>query len=55
MPLTFFADNATFQWGVDVCAQGKARIKELLTRQGGGSMKEASPGLPFGRLNLSNT
>ncbi len=31
--------------------QGQARIKELLTRQGGGSMKEVA-GLPFGRLNL---
>ncbi len=31
--------------------KGKARIRELLTRHGGGSLKE-SPGLPFGRLNL---
>jgi SnoaL-like domain len=46
-----FTDNGTFQWGVDGVYKGKARIRELLTRQGGGSMKEA-PGLPFGRLNL---
>jgi hypothetical protein len=46
-----FADNGTFQWGVDGVYKGKARIRELLTRHGGGSMKEA-PGLPFGRLNL---
>jgi hypothetical protein len=46
-----FTDNGTFQWGVDGVYKGRARIRELLTRQGGGSMKEA-PGLPFGRLNL---
>ncbi|HTQ35893.1 MAG TPA: nuclear transport factor 2 family protein [Steroidobacteraceae bacterium] len=46
-----FTDNGTFQWGVDGVYKGKARIKELLTRHGGGSMKEG-PGLPFGRLNL---
>jgi hypothetical protein len=46
-----FTDNATFQWGMDGLYKGKARIRELLTRQGGGSMKEG-PGLPFGRLNL---
>jgi hypothetical protein len=46
-----FTDNATFQWGNDGIYRGKARIRELLTRQGGGSMKEG-PGLPFGRLNL---
>lgn len=46
-----FADNGTFQWGVDGVYKGKARIRELLTRHGGGSMKEG-PGLPFGRLNL---
>jgi hypothetical protein len=46
-----FTDNGTFQWGMDGVYRGKARIRELLTRQGGGSMKEA-PGLPFGRLNL---
>jgi hypothetical protein len=46
-----FTDSATFQWGMDGIYKGRARIKELLTRQGGGSMKEG-PGLPFGRLNL---
>lgn len=46
-----FTDNATFQWGNDGIYRGKARIRELLTRHGGGSMKEG-PGLPFGRLNL---
>lgn len=46
-----FAEGGTFQWGVDGVYKGRARIRELLTRQGGGSMKEA-PGLPFGRLNL---
>ncbi len=46
-----FTDDATFQWGNDGVYKGKARIKELLTRQGGGSMKEVA-GLPFGRLNL---
>jgi hypothetical protein len=46
-----FTDDATFQWGMDGVYRGKIRIRELLTRHGGGSMKEA-PGLPFGRLNL---
>ena len=46
-----FAEDATFQWGNDGVYRGKARIRELLTRHGGGSMKEG-PGLPFGRLNL---
>ncbi len=46
-----FTDAGTFQWGVDGVYQGKARIRELLTRHGGGSMKDG-PGLPFGRLNL---
>jgi hypothetical protein len=46
-----FTDDGTFQWGTDGVYKGKARIRELLTRQGGGSMKEP-PGLPFGRLNL---
>ncbi len=46
-----FTDDATFQWGMDGVYKGKARIRELLTRHGGGSMKEG-PGLPFGRLNL---
>ncbi|MEY4640030.1 MAG: hypothetical protein RLZZ227_24 [Pseudomonadota bacterium] len=46
-----FTDEGTFQWGVDGVYEGKARIRELLTRHGGGSMN-AGPGLPFGRLNL---
>ncbi len=46
-----FTDDATFQWGVDGIYKGKARIKELLTRHGGGSLTDG-PGLPFGRLNL---
>ena len=46
-----FADDGSFQWGVDGVYRGKARIRELLTRHGGGSMKDG-PGLPFGRLNL---
>jgi hypothetical protein len=46
-----FTDDATFQWGNDGVYKGRERIRELLTRQGGGSLKEA-PGLPFGRLNL---
>jgi hypothetical protein len=46
-----FTDDGTFQWGVDGVYQGKAHIKELLTRHGGGSLSDG-PGLPFGRLNL---
>ncbi len=46
-----FTDDATFQWGTDGVYKGKSRIRELLTRHGGGSMREG-PGLPFGRLNL---
>jgi hypothetical protein len=46
-----FTDDATFQWGVDGIYRGKAHIRELLTRHGGGSLTEG-PGLPFGRLNL---
>ncbi|MGC1457122.1 MAG: nuclear transport factor 2 family protein [Steroidobacteraceae bacterium] len=46
-----FTDDGTFQWGVDGVYRGKARIRELLTRHGGGSMTDG-PGLPFGRLNL---
>src|SRR5665213_3973974 len=46
-----FTDEGTFQWGVDGVYQGKAHIRELLTRHGGGSMTDG-PGLPFGRLNL---
>src|ERR1700712_1227439 len=45
-----FTADGTFQWGVDGVYKGNARIRELLTRHGGGSMTEA-PGLPFGRLN----
>jgi hypothetical protein len=47
-----FTENASFQWGNDGIYRSKARIRELLTRHGGGSMKEELPGLPFGRLNL---
>jgi hypothetical protein len=47
-----FTADASFQWGNDGIYKGKARIRELLTRQGGGSVKETAPGLPFGRLNL---
>jgi hypothetical protein len=46
-----FTDDGAFQWGVDGIYKGRARIKELLTRHGGGSMNDG-PGLPFGRLNL---
>ncbi|HUK02257.1 MAG TPA: nuclear transport factor 2 family protein [Steroidobacteraceae bacterium] len=46
-----FTEDGTFQWGADGVYKGKARIRELLTRHGGGSLKEP-PGLPFGRLNL---
>jgi hypothetical protein len=46
-----FTDDGTFQWGVDGVYKGKPRIKELLTRHGGGSLHDG-PGLPFGRLNL---
>jgi len=31
-----FTDDATFQWGTDGVYSGKARIRELLTRHGGG-------------------
>ena len=46
-----FTEHASFQWGVDGIYKGKARIRELLTRHGGGSLNDG-PGLPFGRLNL---
>ncbi|MEY4761854.1 MAG: hypothetical protein RLZZ200_1710 [Pseudomonadota bacterium] len=46
-----FTEDASFQWGNDGVYKGKNRIRELLTRHGGGSLTEA-PGLPFGRLNL---
>lgn len=46
-----FTKDGTFMWGMDGVYKGNARIQELLTRHGGGSMKEG-PGLPFGRLNM---
>jgi SnoaL-like domain len=46
-----FTDDASLQWSSEGVFRGKAQIRELLTRQGGGSLKEG-PGLPFGRLNL---
>ena len=46
-----FTDDGSFQWGVDGIYRGKAHIRELLTRHGGGSLTDG-PGLPFGRLNL---
>src|ERR1700760_3344517 len=33
-----FTDDGTFQWGVDGVYKGKARIRELLTRHGCGSL-----------------
>ncbi|HXR51951.1 MAG TPA: nuclear transport factor 2 family protein, partial [Steroidobacteraceae bacterium] len=36
-----FTEDGSFQWGNDGIYKGKARIRELLTRHGGGSMKEA--------------
>lgn len=43
-----FADDATFEWGVDGVYVGRARILEYLIRQGGGNL---GPGLPFGQHN----
>lgn len=43
-----FAENATFEWGMDGIYAGRPRIREYLIRQGGGN---AGPGLPFGQLN----
>jgi SnoaL-like protein len=43
-----FAADATFETGVDGVYVGKARIHELLVRQGGG---HPGPGLPFGQFN----
>jgi hypothetical protein len=43
-----FADDATFETGVDGVYVGKARIRELLVRQGGG---HPGPGLPYGQFN----
>lgn len=43
-----FHPQATFETGVDGVYVGKARIHELLVRQGGGN---PGPGLPYGQLN----
>ncbi len=43
-----FADDATMEVGVDGVYVGKARIHELLVRQGGGN---PGPGLPYGQFN----
>jgi len=43
-----FAENATFETGVDGVYVGKPHIRELLVRQGGG---HPGPGLPYGQLN----
>ena len=43
-----FADDATFESGVDGVYVGKARIAKLLVRQGGGN---PGPGLPYGQFN----
>ncbi|HTX24499.1 MAG TPA: nuclear transport factor 2 family protein [Steroidobacteraceae bacterium] len=43
-----FADDATFESGVDGVYVGKAHIRERLVREGGGS---PGPGLPYGQLN----
>jgi hypothetical protein len=43
-----FADDATFETGVDGIYVGKARIRELLIREGGG---HPGPGLPYGQFN----
>lgn len=43
-----FADNATFETGMDGVYAGKARIREYLVRSSGGN---PGPGLPFGQLN----
>src|SRR4051794_29855874 len=43
-----FAENATFETGVDGVYVGKAHIRELLVRQGGG---HPGPGLPYGQFN----
>jgi hypothetical protein len=44
-----FADDATMEVGIDGVYVGKARIRELIIRHGGGN---PGPGLPFGQLNL---
>jgi cell division protein FtsB len=43
-----FADDATFESGVDGVYVGKAHIRERLVREGGGA---PGPGLPYGQLN----
>ncbi len=43
-----FADDATFESGVDGVYVGKARIRERLVREGGGA---PGPGLAYGQLN----
>jgi hypothetical protein len=43
-----FAADATLETGVDGVYVGKARIRELLVRQGGG---HPGPGLPYGQFN----
>lgn len=43
-----FAEDATFEWGVDGVYVGRPRIQEYLVRQGGGNV---GPGLPFGQYN----
>jgi hypothetical protein len=43
-----FAEDATFETGVDGVYVGKARIHQLLVRQGGG---HEGPGLPYGQMN----
>jgi cell division protein FtsB len=43
-----FADDATFESGVDGVYVGKAHIRERLMREGGGA---PGPGLPYGELN----
>jgi hypothetical protein len=43
-----FADDATYESGVDGVYVGKARILKRIELEGGGT---AGPGLPYGRLN----
>jgi len=43
-----FADDATFEHGVDGVYVGRARILEVIKRMTGGN---PGPGLPFGQLN----
>ena len=46
-----FTEQGRVQYGVDGVYIGKARIRELFTRHGGGSMN-AGPGFAFGRINM---